>query len=80
MREDLQHDPYEPIHDPAVCSRSPAHEDMLSCVVTMHPRATKAIGSIRRLADLRVYDQDQAENCNRVVVLKRLATVANNLR
>jgi hypothetical protein len=30
--------------------------DMLSCVVTMHPRATQAIGEMWRLADLPSYD------------------------
>jgi hypothetical protein len=50
--------------------------DMLSCVVTMHPRATQAIGDAWRLADLPSYDHDREENRHRVVILKSLDDVA----
>ena len=50
--------------------------DMLTCVVTMHPRATQAIGEMWRLADLPSYEHDRAENQHRVVILERLANVA----
>lgn len=54
--------------------------DMLSCVVTLHPRATLAIGEMWRLADLPSYDYDRDENRPRVVVLERLgATKARAL-
>ena len=46
--------------------------DMLTCVVTMHPRATTAIGDMWHLADLPSYDHDRAENQHRVVILERL--------
>jgi hypothetical protein len=46
--------------------------DMLSCIVTMHPRATQAIGDMWRLADLPNYDHDRGENQQRVVVLRAL--------
>ena len=46
--------------------------DMLTCVVTMHPRAIAAIGDMWRLADLPSYDYDRAENRHRVVVLERI--------
>ncbi len=46
--------------------------DMLSCVVTMHPRATTAIGTEWRLADLPSYDHDREENRHRVVILRSL--------
>lgn len=48
--------------------------DMLSCVVTMHPRATLAIGDMWRLADLPNYDHDREENRHRVVILERVAS------
>lgn len=48
--------------------------DMLSCVVTMHPRATQAIGEMWRLADLPSYDHDRQENRHRVVILERVAS------
>jgi len=48
--------------------------DMLSCVVTMHPRATQAIGDMWSLADLPSYDYDRAENQHRVVVLDNIRT------
>lgn len=48
--------------------------DMLSCVVTMHPRATQAIGDMWRLADLPSYEHDREENRQRVVILERIAT------
>ncbi len=47
--------------------------DMLSCVVTMHPRATQAIGDLWRQADLPNYDYDREENRHRVVILERVA-------
>ena len=46
--------------------------DMLTCVVTMHPRATQAIGEMWRLADLPSYDHDRAENRHRVVILEKI--------
>jgi hypothetical protein len=49
--------------------------DMLSCVVTLHPRATQAIGEMWRLADLPDYDPDRNENQHRVVVLDRVDSV-----
>ena len=49
--------------------------DMLTCVVTMHPRATLAIGDMWSLADLPSYDHDRAENQHRVVVLERIHSV-----
>jgi hypothetical protein len=50
--------------------------DMLSVVVTMHPRATQAIGDMWRLADLPSYDHDRAENQHRVVVLERISSTS----
>ena len=49
--------------------------DMLSCVVTMHPRATQAIGNEWRLADLPSYDHDREENRHRVVILRSLQDI-----
>lgn len=49
--------------------------DMLSCVVTMHPRATQAIGNEWRLADLPKYDHDLEENRHRVVILRSLEDI-----
>ena len=49
--------------------------DMLTCVVTMHPRATQAIGEMWRLADLPSYEYDRAENRHRIVILEHLRTV-----
>lgn len=46
--------------------------DMLSVVVTMHPRATQAIGEMWHLADLPSYDYARDENRHRVVVLEPL--------
>jgi hypothetical protein len=43
--------------------------DMLTCVVTLHPRAEQAIGEMWRLADLPNFAPDRAENESRVVVL-----------
>ena len=51
--------------------------DMLSVVVTMHPRATQAIGDMWRLADLPSYDHDREENRHRVVVLERISSAAH---
>lgn len=50
--------------------------DMLSVIVTMHPRATQAIGDMWRLADLPSYDHDREENRHRVVVLERISSPA----
>jgi hypothetical protein len=50
--------------------------DMLSCIVTMHPRATQAIGDMWRLADLPSYDYDRGENQQRVVVLREIENLA----
>jgi hypothetical protein len=44
--------------------------DMLTCVVTLHPRAEQAIGDMWRLADLPNFAPDRAENQSRVVVLE----------
>jgi hypothetical protein len=49
--------------------------DMLSCVVTMHPRATQAIGTEWRLADLPSYDHDREENRHRIVILQALQSL-----
>lgn len=43
--------------------------EMLTCVVTLHPRAEQAIGEMWRLADLPNFAPDRAENESRVVVL-----------
>jgi hypothetical protein len=48
--------------------------DMLSVVVTMHPRAVQAIAEMWHLADLPSYDHDRQENKHRVVVLERIRT------
>lgn len=49
--------------------------DMLSVIVTMHPRATAAIADMWALADLPSYDYARAENGQRVVVLETIKTV-----
>lgn len=49
--------------------------DMLSVIVTMHPRATAAIADMWALADLPSYDYARAENGQRVVVLETMKTV-----
>ena len=49
---------------------------MLSCVVTLHPRATMAIGELWALADLPSYDHTRSENRNSVVVLGPIRTAA----
>ena len=49
--------------------------DMLSCVVTMHPRATQAIGNEWRMADLPSYDHARKENEHRVVILEALEDI-----
>lgn len=49
--------------------------DMLSVVVTMHPRATQAIGDLWRLADLPSYEYAPPENEHRVVVLRAVRNV-----
>lgn len=50
--------------------------DMLSTVVTLHPRAAQAIGEMWRLADLPNFAPDREENRPRVVVLEALGTQA----
>jgi len=46
--------------------------DMLSTVVTMHPRAVPAIAEMWQLADLPSYEHDRQENRQRVVVLDKI--------
>jgi hypothetical protein len=46
--------------------------DMLSCIVTLHPRAVQAIGDMWRLADLPSYDYARGENQQRVVILREI--------
>lgn len=46
--------------------------DMLSVVVTMHPRAVTAISEMWQLADLPSFDHDRQENRHRVVVLDKI--------
>jgi hypothetical protein len=46
--------------------------DMLSVVVTMHPRAVSAIAEMWQLADLPSYEHDRQENRSRVVVLDKI--------
>jgi hypothetical protein len=46
--------------------------DMLSCIVTLHPRAEQAISDMWRLADLPSYDYARGENQQRVVVLNEI--------
>lgn len=48
--------------------------DMLTTVVTLHPRAAQAIGEMWRLADLPNFAPDRDENRPRVVVLEALET------
>ncbi len=48
--------------------------DMLSVVLTMHPRATQAIGEMWALADLPSYDHSRSENEQRIVVLEAIET------
>ena len=43
--------------------------DMLTVVVTLHPRAEQAIGEMWRLADLPSFAHDRVENDSHVVVL-----------
>lgn len=49
--------------------------DMLSCIVTMHPRATQVIGQLWHLADLPDYAHEREENRQRVVVLEPITDV-----
>lgn len=49
--------------------------DMLSVIVTMHPRATAAIADMWALADLPSYDYALNENQQRVVVLESIKNV-----
>jgi hypothetical protein len=46
--------------------------DMLTVVVTLHPRAQEAIGEMWRLADLPNFAPDRPENQSRVVVLETI--------
>jgi hypothetical protein len=48
--------------------------DMLSAVVTLHPRAAQAIGEMWRLADLPNFAPDRVENQPRIVTLEPLET------
>ena len=48
--------------------------DMLTTIVTLHPRAAQAIGEMWRLADLPSFDPTREENRPRVVVLDLLET------
>jgi hypothetical protein len=48
--------------------------DMVSVIVTMHPRATQAIGEMWSLADLPSYDHSRSENAQRVVILETIET------
>ena len=50
--------------------------DILSVIVTMHPRATAAIADMWSLADLPSYDYARTENGPRVVILETMKTVA----
>jgi hypothetical protein len=54
--------------------------DMLSVVVTMHPRAVRTIAEMWQLADLPSYEYDREENRHRVVVLDRISTVEKATR
>jgi hypothetical protein len=49
--------------------------DMLSVVVTLHPRAEHAIGEMWRLADLPDFDPTRTRNARHVVVLRELQTI-----
>jgi hypothetical protein len=49
--------------------------DMLSVIVTMHPRAVATIADMWALADLPTLDYARAENSQRVVVLETMKTV-----
>jgi hypothetical protein len=49
--------------------------DMLSVIVTMHPRATAAIADMWALADLPSYNCARTENGQRVVVLETMKTL-----
>ena len=48
--------------------------DMITVIVTMHPRATQAIGEMWALADLPSYDHSRSENAQRVVILETIET------
>ncbi len=54
--------------------------DLLSVVVTMHPRAVQAIAEMWQLADLPSYEHDRAENRHRVVILERIGSAAKTSR
>lgn len=48
--------------------------DMLTVVVTLHPRAEQAIGELWRLADLPSFAHDRLENARHVVVLHEITS------
>ncbi len=54
--------------------------DMLSVVVTMHPRAVMSIAEMWQLADLPSYEPDRQENRHRIVILERITTPAKTER
>jgi hypothetical protein len=54
--------------------------DMLSVVVTMHPRAVPAIAEMWQLADLPSYEHDRQENRHRVVVLDKIRSTERTER
>ena len=54
--------------------------DLLSVVVTMHPRAVQAIAEMWQLADLPSYEHDRAENRHRVVILERIGSAEKTTR
>lgn len=47
--------------------------DMLSTIVTLHPRAEVAIGDMWRLADLPDFDPNRSRNARHVVILREIA-------
>jgi hypothetical protein len=49
--------------------------DMLSVVVTMHPRAVPAIAEMWQLADLPSYEHDRQENRHRVVIIEKVSSL-----
>ncbi len=54
--------------------------DLLSVIVTMHPRAVQAIAEMWQLADLPSYEHDREENRHRVVILERIGSAAKTSR
>ena len=49
--------------------------DMLSVIVTLHPRAEHAIGDIWRLADLPDFDPLRSQNARHIVILREITRV-----